>query len=372
MLPIKTEPQECRTPGPRSVRYPTYQLKAIAGLNRTSPETTLLVAVLETLHCLRLRFSGTRLPSGLDWPEASQHHRISLLDLESFSMDVGQPIRDGCHLSVIWLATEKAWALQLSEPDLGQQPGNSKLGCTPVPGRLFETHVAYRIVETQVACGFRTVVAEPPGLKTLCESYRMTLIRKLARNAWTGLSHGWPIVAAPHDLDTPAKIHLLAKWLDDRDRLMPVCLLIEGDLPPVERPVVPNLLDLLTRPQLALPSAAGESWEMTPEKALRSGYSLQADSLADRLAGYAQVFTLPQSQLPAFRRITGLAVAAGDVLIREPLIFGNATAHYHLPDILANHAIFDELIAQHLQNFTRGKAMPFSPVLFVPEMAKMK
>src|SRR5450756_2268906 len=104
----------------RNVTYPTYQLYAIAGNGKRPAESVLKIVILETLNWLRQRFQELDEPEELKWPLASQYAEVDCRNFKSFRIDRGYK------LEVICLPEEKIWALQLTEPDLGPQPGTSK------------------------------------------------------------------------------------------------------------------------------------------------------------------------------------------------------------------------------------------------------
>jgi hypothetical protein len=131
-------------------------------------------------------------------------------------------------VEAVWLPDEQIWALQLTEPDLGSHPGALTQDRPPVPGRLFETNVAFRIISGQVECGFRTVVSEPEGTMAPCEVYRLAIIKRLARNAKVGLKQSWPIIDTAHMLERGTDLSHLQEWLKDRDRMMLAVIVAES------------------------------------------------------------------------------------------------------------------------------------------------
>jgi hypothetical protein len=199
----------------RNVAYPTYQLHAYAGNKSTPPDTVLKIAILETMQWLRQRFRAFELPAELDLPGPADHSNVELAQMTSFHLDMGYK------LEVIWLPEDKIWTLQLTEPDLGTRPGAANQERMPVPGRLFETNIAYRAIPNGVECGFKTMVSEPEDTQAACEVFRLAFIKNLARNPLVGLRQTWQLIDDAHRLSNPADIKKLKTWITDKNRMMP-------------------------------------------------------------------------------------------------------------------------------------------------------
>ncbi len=190
----------------RNISYPTYQLYATAGRGQVSPENVLTIAILETIKWLRKRFRDFELPAELDLPNPENYCDFDVKNFKSFQIDVGYKVE------VIWLNEEKIWTLQLTEPDLGIHHGKAKQGRLPVPGRIFETNIAYRVLDNQVECGFQTMVSEPKGTKEPCEVMRLAFIKHLARNANVKLFQEKQLIDSYDMIDNPHKIKSLFSW----------------------------------------------------------------------------------------------------------------------------------------------------------------
>ena len=77
--------------------------------------------------------------------------------------------------------------MQITEPDLGSDPGNPNQKRQAVPGRIIETNIAFRIAGKQVECGFKTVISDPIGTVPEAEVYRTTVVKLLMENPAFGL-----------------------------------------------------------------------------------------------------------------------------------------------------------------------------------------
>jgi hypothetical protein len=284
----------------RNVTYPTYQLYAVAGHGKTLPLNVLTIAVLETISWLRNRFRDFEVPLELNWPEACDFATVDPKAFTSFRIDRGYKVE------VVWLPDEKIWTLQLTEPDLGPDPGAEHQNRQPVPGRLFETNIAYRIVQDRVECGFCTIVSDIESTKTPCEVYRLALIKHLVTNPLVGLSQGWPLSYEAHLLDRGAAIDSLQNWLKDPGRMMPAVILA------MCAPQQPSLAALPSLPELKLQMQKRPSFvpllAEQPKNEQKSEFPLDVADFAHFKMGYAQVFTLPLNQLAAFQKATGCPI----------------------------------------------------------------
>ena len=141
-----------------NIRYPTYQLHACAGGRRGRGESVLKIAILETMLWLRQRFRAFDLPAELALPDPEDFAALDLDHLTSFHLDLGYK------LEVIWLAAQGMWVLQLTEPDLGARTGTDSPARAPIPGRLFETNVSYRLAEIgRASCWDRVYISVGAG-----------------------------------------------------------------------------------------------------------------------------------------------------------------------------------------------------------------
>ena len=325
----------------RNVRYPTYQLYATAGCGKASPDAVLKIVVLETMNWLRQRFRAFDLPAELDWPDAAQYETVDCKDFKTFLLN------EGYKVEVVWLPADKIWALQLTEPDLGPQPGAEHQTRRPVPGRLYETNIAYRVVGDQVVCGFRTVVAEPDTTTESSEVYRLAVIKKLARNPLVGLKQGWPISDEPHALDTISAIRRLQIWLTDPERMLPAVIAVECAPRATAQDKMPSFQELLSQSAQPKPPAFANPPLANTKPNETGGYSINMTELARMKMGYAMFFVLPLTQIDAFQRITKLSAAPGKIIISEPLAYKGITPLADDADGTRPQNQLDQLISEY-------------------------
>lgn len=123
----------------RNHLYPTYQLFAHMASKKTTPQDGLRLAALTTMEWLRLRLGDT-VPKELLLPGPEEFRSCSEEALQSLHLNAGFVI------DIVSLPEQGAWSLQITEPDLGSDPGNPKQARQAVPGRIIETNIGFRIV----------------------------------------------------------------------------------------------------------------------------------------------------------------------------------------------------------------------------------
>ena len=371
----------------RSISYPAYQLRAIAGGYGTPPEVVLKICILETMQWLRPRFRAFELPEELNLPESSRHAEVRLEQFRSFHLDLGY------RLEVVWLPDTGIWTLQLTEPDLGSRPDDPAHSRLPAPGRLIETNVSFNRTASGVTCGFRTVIHQPEDMPQDCEVFRYAFIKLLARNPSVGLTQHWKLTDAPLRLDDPARFRHFLAGVRAQDRTMPVVVLAEHAPPAVSQeapqtmfPGSPPLAPSLQASPQQSPHA--QAFPVTSTAALLRSAAIRHDfsflqtppdkikpvapsvpeplsGLARYRLGYAHFFVLPAAHRKAFIEQTGLAIENGGVLFCEPFaVKEKATAHPHEDTIAPGFAAAME---DHIQNYLRGKKLPFDGCTFLEE-----
>lgn len=119
----------------RNHLYPTYQLYAVMDSSKLTPLDGLKLGALTVLSWLRLRLGGD-IPLALQTPEPEAYADFAVTDLCSAHLNYGFVI------DIISLPEKGMWTMQITEPDLGSDPGNPQQQRKPVAGRIIETNVA--------------------------------------------------------------------------------------------------------------------------------------------------------------------------------------------------------------------------------------
>ena len=171
--------------------YPTFQLHAFMANDKTEPRDGLRLAALTTMHWLKSRLGDAAPESWNDLPSPDKYLTATDADLPSLYLNQGFVI------NIVSMPEQGMWTLQITEPDLGSDPGNPDQKRPTVPGRIFETNIAFRITGRQVECGFRTVVSDPEGTTPEAEVYRTTVVRLLMEDPAFGLKQVTDIPMKP-------------------------------------------------------------------------------------------------------------------------------------------------------------------------------
>ena len=167
--------------------YPTYQLHAFMASARTAPADGLRLAALTTLEWLCRRL-GEDIPEALrNLPPPDDYLTASDSCLSSLHLSAGFTI------DIVSLPDRGTWTLQITEPDLGPDPGSGSQARQPVAGRVIETNIAYQITGSRLECGFQTVISDPEDISEAAETYRLAIIRRLAGRPDFGLTQVDPL-----------------------------------------------------------------------------------------------------------------------------------------------------------------------------------
>jgi len=363
----------------RNVRYPSYQLWAIAGGSRNR-ENVLKIAVLHTMQWLRERFREHELPEELDFPPADDYEKVDISQFENVY------IKYGYQLEIIWLSDEKVWSMQLTEPDLGSRPGQGLEGRHPVAGRIFETNISYQETEKGVLCGFQTMVSEPEGTLEPCEVYRLGVIKNLKRDPLVGLQQIWQLEEKPHLIRTPVEVKAFNKKVKNKDRTLPVVIVAEYALPNRELAV--------SEPKVSMPAILPTVLSSFKQDMLGNRYSdiefrlLQnkknddsqkqdsmpelpfcLDSITHYRMGYAHFVIVTVDALAEFNRVTGLGLSNGGVVFCPSCQTGERETVFEHDEVVGDS--FVEMLDKMVQDYSSKKHFDFSFCCFVPQAQKI-
>lgn len=183
--------------------YPTYQLYATMANKQTIPADGLRLAALTTMEWLRQRM-GENTPAELIQPAPSQYKETGNDCLPSIHISRGYVI------DIVSRPEQGVWSLQITEPDLGSNPGEKEQRRAAVPGRVIETNIGFCIQGKTLECGFQTVISEPEGCGPQAEVYRLAVVRRLMENPAFGLSHILPLSGNVSELTSSAQVK---NWL---------------------------------------------------------------------------------------------------------------------------------------------------------------
>lgn len=341
--------------------YPTYQLHALMASKKTAPQDGLRLAGLVVMDWLRQRL-GDHVPEQLQRvPEPSGYLRLGDDCLPSIH------IHSGFVADIVSLPKEGVWTLQLTEPDLGSDPGNPEQARAAVPGRVIETNIGFRIRGAQLECGFQTVISDPEGTAPEAEVYRLSVVRQLIDHPDFGLQQITRLGYEPTELTTAEQLKTLSALLKDEHNQLP-CVIFTH--PRTENPVgtVPDLTKLTEGISLRpLPTSAklpaGSLKLSTVQTAVPVPYDTAA--FAHHGVGLCRTYVLADELFQRFTELFKCKAAPGDILFLEPARFGGACRVLPYKSNPARQKqTMDELTAS-MYIYPRGKNMDFGQISFL-------
>lgn len=340
--------------------YPTYQLYAQMANKKTEPKAGLRLAALITLQWLRQRL-GDHVPKELSQlPEPSAYLEADDACLESFH------INHGFVVDVVSLPDYGTWSLQITEPDLGSDPGNAEQRRAAVPGRIIETNVAYRITGKVLECGFKTVIADPEGTPEPAEVYRLAIIRRLLRHPDFGLRQITPLEEACTRVTTQDQVKTLLNVWRDADNQMPCVVFTQIE----RKKEMPSFEDVLQPTGMrSFPKIAPELQAIKKENSTLISNTRDPDYDLDRFAksavAYCRTYLLEAEASKRFSQMSGLQYAPGDILVLEPLIFGGGSRKIPYRDSAVRRGETIERLKEDCFTYPRGKEMTFGSIAFL-------
>ena len=168
--------------------YPTFQLHAFMANDKTDLKAGLRLAALTTMQWVKARLQENAPESWDSLPGPEDYLSATDDDLPSLYLNQGHVV------NIVSLPSEGMWALQITEPDLGSKPGTPNQDRAPVPGRVIETNVSYKISGKRLECGFQTVFSDPEGTASEADVYRLAVVGQLIYNPAFGLKLGGDIL----------------------------------------------------------------------------------------------------------------------------------------------------------------------------------
>lgn len=204
--------------------YLSYQLYAYSPVsNQSEADTKLLTAIKQTFLWLQSRFRNiSEMPEEIQFSD-----KTDLKSLFTFRIDKGYTL-DACYIH-----EERVWALQLLEPDMGPNPGSPD-NREPIPGRMFQTNIAYRITGNKLECGFKTYCIQPINCEEKdWEVFRLKIVKMLISTI--GIEQIVPIVISPY-MNTA--IGNIVKLINNKKRQMPIILITEPGNIPIAKPPI--------------------------------------------------------------------------------------------------------------------------------------
>ena len=340
--------------------YPTYQLHAYLN-NRIDNSTALKIAVLETMSWLRKRFRELDIPNQISLPEPKNYEQVQDSDLKSFR------IEEGYILDVCSIVSAGIWAMHLSEPDLGPEPGDYTKARLPVPGRVFETNIAFRIINNKVECGFKTICTEPETSDAPCEVFRPAVIKAIVRNKSLGLINEFPILEEAHKCESTKQLKNLIEFVRNKYRQQPI-VIMANELPETDvNSIIEAQLKIATDvSNFNFIKTNNPSYESSKTG---SNNLIDIERLAKYKMSFAQFFILNNSHINIFNQNCEqkFHLNTGDIRIILPTMSGEDSIHYKFTDLKSNPEFIVDKIENTLEQYQKGRFMNYGNIKFFNE-----
>lgn len=395
--------------------YATYQLYAVMANKKLSPEEGLKLGALTVIAwvCHRL---GDDIPEELQVPNPEEYASFDITKLTSVHLNYGFVI------DIISLPEKGMWSLQITEPDLGSDPGNPNQWRKPVAGRILETDVAFVINGKELEVGVKTIISDPENTHK-ADVYRPAFVKKLYNNPDFGLKHIIPIVPRLHYINNQEQLKNALQLYHNPDNQLPLLFFTK-----IKQTVVEQGLPLegLSLDELKVKDSKTEKYDekgnrihsikaerdlekiLAQEEAKKKGKkakSKQQDTViaksldelrvlsknpvilakkpvlkqakkvsteyvfppydiyrfAGAFAGFAHVYMLEPELLEKLNLQEKLALQEGDILVLEPQGFKGEKKIFPLAEAKENA----RLLPQYIFTYPREKAIDFGNVYFL-------
>lgn len=340
----------------RNQSYPTYQLRATMANSKTSPQEGLRLAALTTMDWLRQRLGENAPEKVLHLPEPADYRSVSDESLVSFH------IHSGYVVDVVSLPAQGIWTLQITEPDLGSDPGDPGQARQAVPGRVIETNIGYRVIGTQLECGFQTVVSDPEGTEAQAEVYRLAVVRQLLEHPDFGLRQIIPLSYKIGSINSAEQLKDLFSIWRAKENHLP-CVIFTSPSQDWKAKELPRV-------RFEDPLAMGSSLHIQiplSQEAAPSGLPYDVAVFARRWVTFCRTYQLAPNIFERFSGQTGRSSKPGDIVVLEPRPFGGATRIFpYQPGKSRQNEIMSRL-AEEIGSYPRGKNVDFGVVLFLSE-----
>lgn len=326
--------------------YPTYQLFATMANSKTTPQDGLRIAALTTMAWLRDRLVED-VPEAFRTADPEQYRSIGNDALPSLR------ISKGFVIDIVSLPEQGIWSLQITEPDLGSEPGNPDQKRQPVPGRVIETNIGFRIFGQALECAFQTVISDPETVTEPCDVYRLAVIKKLMRNPAFGLRQLARLEETPVAIQTADQQKRFAEIVKSPENQLPVVLFTEAAQAVEEIPLDAGLGGL-SRPRLpGIPASALSSMPYDPA------------AFAKAATGFCRVCTADASIAPKLLKAVGLPADQGAIVVFHPVRTGEKPTVYPLKPSKQRQEETMQALRTLILSYPRGRSVNFGHVRFL-------
>ena len=349
--------------------YPTYQLHAFMCSDRTDPRDGLRLAALTTMHWLKTRL-GAGAPA--DWntlPSPEEYLSASDDDLPSLYLNQGHVI------NIVSLPDKGMWTLQITEPDLGSDPGKPHQTRPAVPGRIIETNIAFQIVGKDLEFGCKTVISDPVGTTPEAEVYRLAVIRQLMQNPAFGLKQVTRIPMNPVRLTNGAQVKTMLFIRNHADNDLPAVIFTQPQEIRKEMPILSDISKLsmrnsLTRPSINLDLSGLDLPKSVPSSkpeviALDPPYDLE--KFCYYTFSHCRTYILEQTAEKSFKAQSGLSFRPGEIMLLYPSAHGGGEKLFPDPASEDDRSEMIKAIEHDVKDYPKSHPISFGKIVFLSE-----
>lgn len=364
--------------------YPTYQLFATMSNRKTNPQDGLRLGALTVMEWLRQRL-GDNSPNELIQPEPERFMEVGDECLVSLHLNRGFVI------DIVSLPSQGIWSLQITEPDLGSNPGTTVQRRSAVPGRVIETNVGFTIHGTELECGFQTIISDPIGTEVEAEVYRLAIIRRLIDNPYFGLKQMIPLSMTPTNIVSNVQLKQLLSVAKSEENQLPCVVFTYLHEAPTELPdlspialkfpavqtmaphisFAPILQDrqsikhnALIEPKLSKKEKVKvEKNKPLPCKAILPNYDIE--KFAQKKVSFCRTYLLADSLFEQLVSSLDIDAQHGDIFVLEPVRFA---AHNRVIPYKSSKIRQEEIIhtlSAEMYSYPKGKNISFGKISFL-------
>ena len=345
--------------------YPTYQLHATMSNKQNTPAEGLRFAALTVMEWLRQRI-GEDIPQDLVQPEPERYKEADDSCLPSLH------IHRGYVVDIVSLPSQGVWSLQITEPDLGSEPGNPAQQRQAVPGRVIETNIGFCIQGKTLECGFQTVISDPVGSGAQAEVYRLAVVRRLMESPVFGLTHILPLNGGTSSLRNTAELRKMLTLTTAPENQLPTVIFTYHLSEPENRnpqTVLDLRLPSVSFPELARPGRTQESLfcaAVSQEKSPpTSTLPYNAGAFAEKRKGCCRVYLLDAALIQDLAAELNCKLRPGDAVLLEPACFGGGSQVFPYHPASREREKTIGLLSCAVYDYPRGKTWNFGSVQFL-------
>lgn len=364
--------------------YPTYQLFATMANRKTRVQDGLRLGALTAMEWLRQRL-GDNIPEELLQPEPDRFMEVGDECLVSLHLNRGFVI------DIVSLADQGIWSLQVTEPDLGSNPGMSDQSRSAVPGRVIETNVGFTIHGAELECGFQTVISDPARTEVEAEVYRLAIIRRLIDNPNFGLKQIIPLSMMPVNIASNVQLKQFLSVAKSEDNQLPCVVFTYLREAPTELPELSRIASKYPAAQMMTPHISlspifqkqprgkyssttelkhqkkekgkAEIIKPMPCKATLPNYNIE--EFAQKKVSFCRTYLMEDSLFEQFVFALDINARHGDIIVIEPVRFAG---HNRVLPYKPSNARQEEMIqalSSEMYAYPKGKDVSFGEIFFL-------